>query len=755
VRRFLGARREPGGAPHVVLATATPDTAVAELVANLALRTGAASAAFLTGTDDHPNVHWPQVPDTPLPASLGAPVLDGTARRGELTVTLPQGAAATAANQQVLEETAACVAVALRGQRLQAQLGATSKDVERLAADLQATHEQLAVVRDAERRRLVAALIAATTEQLTGVRDTVRQLADGDVLALDTLRDRLGELIDSFRTVVRGVHPTVLREHGPLVALEELASDLPRPVRFDGTRFRRSGWEVESGFYHGVAAVLPVLAAAHGRHALRVTLANDAGQLRAVIRDEPAHRTWIARVRDALAVDADRIAALGGALVPEVTAGGIAVTVTMGDRFVQTSPDADQSGPDEPGVAAVDEVWTLLIRLRELAADGVRADQARASAWAAIGERLDEPPCIAVTGPGAAAMLDTLLGAEVRATLPAGLPIWWTAGRVPQVTIWPRDHSRPDRAPLTMARLPVTDAERARVDRLAVQWPSAFLRDLTLVDPASPSPALLTAVDAELHVFAERPDPADVGPAGMRGGEVLVIGVAPSDAAEEVAKRTCDLTVRLDPRLALVAATLRDTEFRALRQPDGGESAALDRFPPAGITVAREALRAGTVDNAADLARLLAERSGLTELTATVFEHLACDGDLVVARRAVHAMAALARRGGPVTLVSELEQIEVTTRTLVEFDLLSELRRGALKLPDADAAARLLGAHGRDARSRLGLPEDADQAEIATAATIAAQTWWRHAAARTAATGERDACLVLGQTAMALSEPGG
>jgi len=748
---------------------------VADLVRNLAERGGAVSAELLSGSGDDlsSTVRWPESaapvdPVAPGERTVVTPVLDGRVRRGVLALTLPGGLPSDASHHELLRETAACVAIAMREERLRSQVGVAAADVERLDADLRGVREQLALVRDAERRRLVAAIVTASSAQLAGVRESVRELpgparpgdsvpdaAEHATAALGQLRDRLGDLIDGFRAVVRGVHPTVLRDHGPLPALRELAVDLPRQVRFTGDFTRRAGWEVESGFYHGVAAVLQVFAASGAGPPLQVTLGYDNAVLTALVRDQPVPRTWIARVREALALDAERVAALGGTMLPEVTGDAVTVRISLPDRFGPAAPVVDRR--DTSRGSATDRVGSLLARMRVLAVAGARADEERAEEWSALASRVDEPPRVAVTGEETAAVLDALVGAEVRGAVPDRVTTWLTAGPVPLVTTWPRGAGRPDRAPLAMARLPATAAELAQVYRVSVQWPSTFLRDLTLVDLLDPTPAdLAAAADAVVHVLPARPTERDAALLRELRGAVLVIAAASSDEGVELATGNCDVVVRLDPRLALLGATLRDTEFRVVRRLTDIELEAdvgatrpargaevLRRFPPAALTVARDAIRDGQVDNVPGLARLLSERSGLDRLAATLTEHVAADGDLVVARRVVRGMTALCRRGVPEALSREVERLALTSRELAEFAVLDALRRGSLVLPDSADAIRLLGGSGRGPRERLGLPADASSADIAAAAAAAGRLWQRHADGRQAGAREHDACLVL------------
>src|SRR5690606_41318999 len=109
-----------------------------------------------------------------------------------------------------------------------------------------------------ERCRLVQAMtmttlrvLAAIHTRLCGLRD---RLAEGlppepAMHALGEVRAALDEMIDRFRTTVRGVYPAMLPDRGPRAALEELAATLARPVRFDGDLGRRVERQIEYGLY--------------------------------------------------------------------------------------------------------------------------------------------------------------------------------------------------------------------------------------------------------------------------------------------------------------------------------------------------------------------------------------------------------------------------------------------------------------------------------------------------------------------------
>jgi signal transduction histidine kinase len=131
--------------------------------------------------------------------------------------------------------------------------------------------------------------------------------------AIARARVRLDELLDRFRVIARGVYPAVLRDQGPYGALDELATDLPRVVRLTGTLPDRLAWEVESGIYYLAASAMQQLAGQEADLPLRVQLAHADGRLSVEIED-PTPGTSIGALRDGLAHDAERLAALGGDL---------------------------------------------------------------------------------------------------------------------------------------------------------------------------------------------------------------------------------------------------------------------------------------------------------------------------------------------------------------------------------------------------------------------------------------------------------
>jgi signal transduction histidine kinase len=250
------------------------------------------------------------------------PVLDGTVIRAALAIGKPD-AAITPEDQRLMQDVANGAGLLLRSVALNAELADRIRRADDLATELQASQQRLARAREIERRRLVNELRRATADRLASLRSAVfaartaldqgRERAETAQAALERARIVLEDLIDRVRVIARGVYPAVLREQGPVAALDELAADLPRPVRLTGAVSRRLAWEIESGIYYLAAGASQQLAGRPAERELVVHLEHSDGRLSVHIED-PTPPVTTEQVRDALAVDAERLAALGGEL---------------------------------------------------------------------------------------------------------------------------------------------------------------------------------------------------------------------------------------------------------------------------------------------------------------------------------------------------------------------------------------------------------------------------------------------------------
>ncbi len=379
LRRF-----RPGGrAAYEVATTAPPEELTAALVRNLATTVGGQAAYAVPAELGQRIVEsWPPGLSS-VAGAVGVAPVGGT---GSVFVLSPSrwddGARA------LLRDTAAWLGVAVRLARSRAEHDAVDLRARRLRAELAAARTRLARVRDLERHRLVRVITATTLRDLDTVREALRGVAEGDA-ELDTVQEALDELFDNFRVVVRGVFPAMLPDRGPRAALTELAATLPRPVTFAGDLGRRAGWQLESAFYHAVAAALNLLAGEDSPDPVRLTFGrDDALRVRIVAPGVPDD----GELRTALAHDIERIAVLGGELVCQVTDGSAVVTVRLTERVEPVPPAA-------VNVAAL-ESSAIYRAVRDLVRQGqeLAAGLPERAEWDAVAERLAMPPHLAVVG---------------------------------------------------------------------------------------------------------------------------------------------------------------------------------------------------------------------------------------------------------------------------------------------------------------------------------------------------------------------
>lgn len=293
------------------------------------------------------------------------PVLDGTVLRAALTITKP-GASITPGDQELVRDVANGAALLLRGVALNAELAERVRRADDLARELRASRQRLARAREVERKRLVMELGNATSDRLAALRADVaaagaelghppEDAAEVDTAAaqqaLTRARVALDELLDRFRLIARGVYPAVLRDQGPAAALDEVAADMPRPVRLSGDLGGRLDYEIESGVYYVVAAAFGALSGGAGDGELLVHLERTDAHVVVRIEDSAAVVSPD-DLRVALAEESERLTALGGDLTvasaaetaESTSSGSLELRVRLPDRLepvVETSVGAE------------------------------------------------------------------------------------------------------------------------------------------------------------------------------------------------------------------------------------------------------------------------------------------------------------------------------------------------------------------------------------------------------------------------------
>jgi hypothetical protein len=221
-------------------------------------------------------------------------------------------------------------------------------------------------------------------------------------------------------------------------------------------------------------------------------------------------------------------------------------------------------------------------------------------------------------------------------------------------------------------------------------------------------------------------------------------------------RRLCPLVIPVSGLLGQAGTTLREEEYRALARIAALPQAAMadllltadrligelaqidltqlerrhliDRLGLFGVRFSVMLIRTGMVRSATELAARLAGSSGLDELRDVLLHQFTERSRLLRARSALSSVRAVVRRGGcrePDLLEVTAEEIASSAHEFREIRLLNDLRSGALTVPQPrwDEMERLLGGSGHSPTARLGLRENATDADLHTAALGELDSW--------------------------------
>ncbi|MEU5941615.1 hypothetical protein ABZ807_21065 [Micromonospora sp. NPDC047548] len=656
-----------------------------------------------------------------------ADVTDGGARYGVLVLAHPEDPRYPLAVAAPLGETAVCVGLLLRQAGHRAACTAVRARVDRAVQRVSATQLELLTVQAVERDRLATAVTATPGRQLRAILDRTadleRALRAGSPQATAIaggIRAGLGEMIEQFRSVVRGVYPQVLRSTGVRAALEEVTAALPVPVVFRGELGRRQGWEVESGLYQAGASAAAALGASGGEQPVYLELGRSSGVLTIRAQRTGADPT---RVAAALRDDSRRLAGLGGRLRVERAGRGAAtvVDILLPERLGGDWPEPARTSVPEPAGpqpgeanAAAPEllVGVSARRLLTLLVTGWEAPADSPPLRVAV-DRQDGQARVVVVGASAPELVSVLYG-------PAGTTRWEPPVEVvpptgyqyqpyPRITLDPARGAPPWRP----VRLPdwsgaAWPGAAAGVDRILVEGPVDALRGLRLLHHRD-------RVDADLAARLRRWSGTADGPPDA----VVLVLSGPASAAE--------------------------SEFlTVLRSPGDG-------FSPVVIC----ALREGTAATPGSQHRLgsmcdaivdwRAVPGGGTAVEAALRTWVRAWAGVVAARWALRALVACLAAGQlDDQFARAVEEAVAGAYEVAELDLLQALQGRRIRLPRGhDEALRLLGAHGPDSRSRLGLAGDAGSGQVTQAASRALVFWRTQSMAPDSGPAGRSACALL------------
>ncbi|HEX9260032.1 MAG TPA: dynamin family protein [Acidimicrobiales bacterium] len=252
--------------------------------------------------------------------------------------------------------------------------------------------------------------------------------------------------------------------------------------------------------------------------------------------------------------------------------------------------------------------------------------------------------------------------------------------------------------------------------------------------------------------------------------------IASRYASDERVRSLCSTVVAVAGLIAETGLTLTEAEAAWLRQLaalDASELGPLllsaDRFVDPtrtalapenradllarlglfGVRLCIARIRAGEVSTAVELARVLVEVSGLTELSGLLRDHFLPRARTLQVRSVLSGLRAMAARVGAsdpalaATVVAGVEELEAGAHELAELRLVHLLLTGMVSFGDDDAAEvrRVTGTSGTAAR--LGLPDDASPAEQQAAALAGIEKWRVRGERPTLDPAGREACAVV------------
>jgi signal transduction histidine kinase len=224
--------------------------------------------------------------------------------------------AALADQERFVEAAGAALLMRLEQTRAEADLKAT-------VAELTASRARTMEMADAERRRLERDLHDGVQQQLVGLRiklelatETVTEDPSLGKRALASVGRQVDDVLQSVRSLARGIYPSLLTERGLAEALKSAARSTPAPVVVRSIGIGRYAEEVEVAVYFScVEALQNVLKHAGPDADCTVTLRQDGTRLCFEVRDFGiGFDHGGVRRGNGLVNMRDRVEAVGGAL---------------------------------------------------------------------------------------------------------------------------------------------------------------------------------------------------------------------------------------------------------------------------------------------------------------------------------------------------------------------------------------------------------------------------------------------------------
>jgi signal transduction histidine kinase len=252
-------------------------------------------------------------------------------RIGEITCGPRWDGTYSTADRQLLQSLAGLAVLAIHNAQLVAEL-------EDSLEDLRASRRRIVAAHDEGRRRLEQDLhdgvqqeLVALLAQMGLVQNQLRRDPELAGRTLELAHRAAQDTLLAVQEMARGIHPTLLADHGLVAAIEDRASRMPIPTHVQAKQVPRLRAEVEQAAYFVVAEALGnVLKHARASQAEVLLETPDPAMLRISVRDDGSGFDVERAAQRGLLGLRDRVEAQGGALT--VTSGrgaGTCLTATL------------------------------------------------------------------------------------------------------------------------------------------------------------------------------------------------------------------------------------------------------------------------------------------------------------------------------------------------------------------------------------------------------------------------------------------
>ena len=260
------------------------------------------------------------------------------------------------ADRGLVATVSAQLGLAMEKQRLVVELRSAVQQLHVAAEELQTSRRRIVVAADAERRRIAQDLHDGAQQRIVlvgiDVQRMARQADDSSFVRSEAARiaERCGSLLDELRSLVEGLMPSRLKDHGLEAAVAALADQIRIPVRIEvAAPLGRMAAEVESTGYFVIAEALTNAVKHAGAREIVVVLTVSDGRLRIAVVDDgkgPAGAVPGFGMRSLR----DRVETLGGTMTLEPARDGgttLRAQLPLGERADLTGPGS--ASPPGPG----------------------------------------------------------------------------------------------------------------------------------------------------------------------------------------------------------------------------------------------------------------------------------------------------------------------------------------------------------------------------------------------------------------------